>query len=262
MVFALSWLPDVLEAAGLKVAEVPGWRTRGRGEMGQVRGVICHHTAGPRPGNMPSLDVLIRGRLTGPKKLPGPLAQLGLGRDGTYYVVAAGRANHAGEGKWEGLSSGNSNFIGIEAENSGDKTDAWPEVQIDAYCRGAAAILSHVGSSHRMCCGHREYALPPGRKPDPLLNMNEFRQRVVAFMTGTAKPLLIPAIDDRERLTVRRGDHGDLVREIQRSLGITPEDGIFGAVTETRVREFQRLRGVVPDGIVGPKTWAQLDRGT
>ena len=30
MTFSLIWLPQVLENAGLKVAEVPGWRTRGR----------------------------------------------------------------------------------------------------------------------------------------------------------------------------------------------------------------------------------------
>src|SRR5580700_4344959 len=50
---------------------------------------------------------------------PGPLAQLGLGRDGTFYVVAAGRCNQAGQGSWQGVTTGNSSFIGIEAENTG-----------------------------------------------------------------------------------------------------------------------------------------------
>ena len=111
MVFSLTWLPGVLKAAGLKVAEVDGWRSRGRAEMGTVRGVICHHTAGSATGNMPTLDLLIKGR----SDLSGPLAQLGLGRDGTYYVIAAGRANHAGVGRWRGIDTGNSSFIGIEA---------------------------------------------------------------------------------------------------------------------------------------------------
>jgi peptidoglycan hydrolase-like protein with peptidoglycan-binding domain len=60
---------------------------------------------------MPSLRVLIEGR----SNLPGPLAQLGLGRDGTCYVIAAGRCNHAGAGLWQGVSTGNSSFIGTEA---------------------------------------------------------------------------------------------------------------------------------------------------
>src|SRR5262245_62937115 len=97
-VYALTWLPAVLEAAGLKVAEVPGWRERGRADMPNVRGVMCHHTATARGGNMPTLELLVAGRAAanGAPGLAGPLAQLGLGRDGTFYVIAAGRANHAG----------------------------------------------------------------------------------------------------------------------------------------------------------------------
>ena len=69
---------------------------------------------------MPSLDTLIQGR----SDLPGPLAQLGLGRDGTYYVIAAGKCNHAGAGSWKGVTSGNTDFIGIEAENTGLSNDS------------------------------------------------------------------------------------------------------------------------------------------
>jgi hypothetical protein len=35
-------------------------------------------------------------------------------------------------------------------------------------------------------------------------------------------------------------------------------DGAFGPATRSRVIEFQRSRGLTPDGIVGPKTWAAL----
>jgi hypothetical protein len=75
MAFSLNWLPQVLKGAGLKVATVDGWENRGVGDVGNTVGVICHHTAGPRNGNMPSLDTLLKGR----SDLPGPLAQLGLG---------------------------------------------------------------------------------------------------------------------------------------------------------------------------------------
>src|SRR4051794_23904644 len=126
MSFSLTWLPEVLEDAGLKVAEQPGWRNRGHDDVGTIKGVMCHHTAGPKNGNMPSLRVVTEGR----PGLSGPLAQLCLGRDGTYYVVAAGRAFHAGPGEWEGITTGNSSFIGIEAENAGDGTDPWPDKQI------------------------------------------------------------------------------------------------------------------------------------
>ncbi|HEX8379788.1 MAG TPA: N-acetylmuramoyl-L-alanine amidase [Allosphingosinicella sp.] len=255
MAFSLSWLPQILEEAGLKVAEQPGWLTRGHGPMGSVRGVICHHTAGPRTGNMPSLGVVTNGR----PGLSGPLSQLCLGRDGTYYVVAAGRASHAGAGQWEGITSGNSSFIGIEAENSGKQDDPWPEVQKDAYRRGVAAILARIGASSRMCCGHKEYALPAGRKPDPTFDMHAFRSDVAAIMAGTApvRPL-IPAADGRSRPTLRRGDRGGSVRRVQEKVG-AEVDGIFGPGTEVRVRRLQSASGLVPDGIVGPRTWAAID---
>ncbi|MSP02661.1 MAG: N-acetylmuramoyl-L-alanine amidase [Acetobacteraceae bacterium] len=255
MAYTLTWLAEVLEDAGLKVAEVAGWRVRGRGDVGSIKGVICHHTAGPAAGNMPSLGIVTNGR----PDLNGPLAQLGLGRDGTFYVVAAGRANHAGAGDWQGFTAGNSNFIGIEAENTGLPGDVWPAVQMDAYARGVAAILTKIGASPSMCCGHKEYALPKGRKPDPSFDMHAFRTRIEAFMSGAAKPLLIPAEDDKDRPTLRRGARDPLVATIQQKLGIAPDDGIFGSATEAKIREFQLSRHAVPDGIVGPKTWAALD---
>lgn len=261
MAFSLTWLPSVLKAAGLKVAEQPGWLDRGRGEMGRVRGVMCHHTVGPRTGNMPSLGGLTRGvRQKSGKLLPGPLAQLGLGRDGTYYVIAAGRANHAGEGLWQGITSGNSSFIGIEAENAGVVADVWPEVQLDAYVRGCAAILKHVGAPAIMCCGHKEYRLPKGTKIDPhSIDMNDFRAKVAAVMAGNgAVRPLIAAADGDGRATLRRGARGDLVKAIQKKLGLSPLDGVFGPMTEAKVRQFQRDKGLVPDGIVGPASWAAL----
>lgn len=253
MVLSLTWLPEVLEAAGLKVAETPGWRTRGRGAMGDVRGVMCHHTATAAPGNMPTLNLLINGR----HDLPGPLAQLGLGRDGTFYVIAAGRANHAGAGRWEGIVTGNSSFIGIEAEHSGRSADPWPAVQVDAYQRGVAALLKKMGRNANMCCGHKEYALPTGRKPDPTLDMPAFRNQVAALLAGKTPPPPIPAADEAARPTIRRGSTGPFVAQAQRALGVA-DDGKFGPGTEAAMRAFQRAAGLVPDGIVGPKTWAHL----
>ena len=258
MTYSLIWLPDVLKKAGLKVALIPGWQSRGHADVGSILGVICHHTGTPESGNMPSLDTLINGR----SDLPGPLAQLGLGRDGTYYVVAAGKCNHAGKGSWKGNTFGNTNFIGIEAENGGRTNDLWPEVQMDAYRHGVAAILTHIGQGADFCAGHKEYALPAGRKPDPLFNMDDFRSSVAEIMNGSVPaPKLIPAVEPLSqtgRATLRRGAIGELVRQMQTKIGVT-EDGNFGSKTEAALRAFQRDHGLVPDGIVGPKTWALLD---
>lgn len=255
MAFSLIWMPEVLRSAGLKVAETEGWTTRGVGDMKDVRGVMLHHTATGAEGNMPSLALLKSGR----RDLRGPLAQLGLGRDGTFYVIAAGRANHAGAGLWQGVQSGNSSFIGIEAENAGRASDVWPDVQMDAYRRGVAALLGHIRAMPIMCCAHREYALPQGRKPDPGFDMAVFRLDVERIMrgVGVTRPL-IPASDlATGRMTLRRGARGPEVEEVQRAIDVTV-DGVFGPATEAAVRRLQRERGLVADGIVGPKTWAAL----
>lgn len=262
MAFKLTWMPTTLLDAGLKVAEVDGWPNRGRAEMGEVLGVMIHHTAGPRAGNMPSLKTLRDGR----PDLSGPLAQLGLGRDGTFYVIAAGRANHAGGGDWKGVTTGNSSFIGIEVENTGlDNDFPWPAVQLDALARGAAALLRHEGLTEDWCMGHREYALPKGRKKDPTFDMKAFRKQIGQLLSPSAPaPLLIPAIEPKAppgvvpRPTLRRGDRGEAVRALQTLLGLLPPDGAFGPMTEAKVRAWQLGKGLVPDGIVGPKSWALL----
>lgn len=226
--------------------------------MGRVRGVMLHHTATKKTaaGNMPSLGVLKNGR----SDLAGPLCQIGLGKDGTCYIVAAGRANHAGAGVWRGVDSGNSSFIGIEAENPGDDEALWPAVQLDAYVRAVAALLRKINASPGMCCAHREYA--PGRKTDPKFDMDRFRGRVDDVMRGVApvRPQ-IPASDGSNR-TLRRGDSGEDVRRVQVAVGAVV-DGRFGPGTEAKVREFQRQYqqtdpDFVADGIVGPKTWKKL----
>lgn len=258
MAFTLTWLPTVLKNAGLKVAEDPGWPNRGHGDVGTIKGVMCHHTAGAKTGNMPSLGFVRQGSAT----LPGPLAQLCLGRDGTFYVVAAGKAFHAGPGRWQGLTTGNSSFIGIEAENTGGINDPWPAVQMDAYRRGVAAILQHIGQDQSMCCGHKEYRLPLGFKNDPTFDMDQFRQDVAAILSGAAPiPPPILKVDSQGRTTLRRGSEGNLVKEVQKNVGFVGAqvDGDFGPLTEAAVRRFQRAQGLVPDGIVGPKTWVALD---
>lgn len=129
-----------------------------------------------------------------------------------------------------------------------------------------AAILKHIGRSAEFCCGHKEYALPKGRKPDPLFDMDAFRSSVAGIVSGTApEPVLIPAAEPviqpgapAGRPTLRRSATGDLVKQIQKVIGVGI-DGNFGPDTEAAVRAFQSARGLVPDGIVGPKTWAALD---
>ncbi|MFC3695529.1 peptidoglycan-binding domain-containing protein [Chenggangzhangella methanolivorans] len=57
-----------------------------------------------------------------------------------------------------------------------------------------------------------------------------------------------------DRITIRRGDKGPVVAEWQRIIGVYA-DGDFGSKTEAVTMAFQKARGLVPDGIVGSKTW-------
>jgi len=171
----LTDLADILRNAGLTVVEVAGWKTRGHGVMASVKGILIHHTAGPATGEYPSLNVVRDGR----PDLSGPLSQLGLGRSGTWYVIAAGRAYHAGSTIDDSIF-GNSNAIGIEAEGTGSPSTNtghayWPEVQYQSYIKGVKALQAAYGIPTARVLGHKEAAVPAGRKPDPNFSMTEFR---------------------------------------------------------------------------------------
>jgi hypothetical protein len=171
----LTDLADILRGAGLTVVEVAGWKTRGHGVMSSVKGILAHHTAGAATGDYPSLGVVRDGRAD----LPGPLSQLGLGRSGTWYVIAAGRCYHAGSTIDDSIF-GNSNAIGIEAEGTGiPSTNTghayWPDVQYQSYIQGVKALQAAYGIPTSRVLGHKEAAVPLGRKPDPNFSMDEFR---------------------------------------------------------------------------------------
>ena len=69
--------------------------------------------------------------------------------------------------------------------------------------------------------------------------------------------------DPTKKPTLRRGSKGDSVKELQTILAKAGStlaiDGIFGVGTQSAVRAFQSKHGLVVDGIVGPKTWAELE---
>lgn len=168
----MVWLTDLADAcrrSGLTVIEQPGWRDRGHGPLMGVQAIIAHHTATPASatGDYPSLRVVRDGRAG----LDGPLAQIGLGRSGVVYVIAAGKCYHAGvtHQTWQG----NFYAIGIEAEHPG--TGPWPQVQYDAYVRLARALAAHYRVPASRVLGHKEIAKPAGRKSDPNFDMTVFR---------------------------------------------------------------------------------------
>jgi hypothetical protein len=59
--------------------------------------------------------------------------------------------------------------------------------------------------------------------------------------------------------TLKRGDSGNDVRELQKLLGVLQADGKFGIQTEEVVKLFQKMRNLKDDGVVGAKTREQLN---
>lgn len=175
----LLTLADRLRDAGLTVKEVSGWQTRGVQFDTKPQVVVGHHTASATGSDMPSLPILIHGR----SDLPGPLCQIGLSRTGVVYVIASGKANHAGPGQWGDVTS-SSLTVGIEAENNGTG-EPWPDKQLAAYDLCAAVLLDILEQPASMFCAHREWAVPAGRKIDPHgIDLDQMRGRIRLILEG------------------------------------------------------------------------------
>lgn len=142
----LTWLLPVLRDGGLDVGVVSGWESRGRpastGHSGPYHAVGFHHTGTRALGAHPTLGLVVRGR----SDLPGPLCHDLLSRTGKVWLVAAGRANHAGLSNGSGrlnTGDGNRQIIGTEVESSGyEKLTA---AQLEVIPVLAALKLRHIG---------------------------------------------------------------------------------------------------------------------
>lgn len=216
----VPWLADVLRNAGLTVVETNGWRGRGK-ELDAVEGVVMHHTASPRQSSLQTnLYVVTNGNGVG----PGPIAQCLIWRDGSCYLIADGKANHAGAGGPWGwlplsppgqLSVANGRTVGFECVNDG-VGEPWPAAQVIAMEIAAAAVLRHIGQDESRCLMHSEWA--PTRKIDPAgpnsriaLNPGSltwagysFRDRVASWLNPppTIPPTPTPSEDDVRYLHV------------------------------------------------------------
>jgi hypothetical protein len=185
---------NILRAAGLTVVETPGWRTRGHAGTFAPVGGLWHHTGGNK-----DLPVVLNGR----PDLAGPLAQLYHGRDGTFTVVCAGVAWHAGDGSQQVLDNlrkgiaptgdagaldladdctvGNHFLIGIESEGGLDGED-WPDEQIDSLAAGTAALCRELGISENHWAHHREWT----RRKTDMSYRGDLRGRVHQLLNPPA----------------------------------------------------------------------------
>lgn len=212
----LTNLADIARGAGLTVVEQAGWKNRGHGPMTDVQIIACHHTAGPKTGDAPSLRVVQDGR----SDLAGPLAHFVLARSGVVYVVAAGQCWHTGNTlqPWQS----NAHAIGIEAEASG--TEPWPAAQMLAYAKLCKALADAFRLPISRVLGHKEICAPVGRKVDPNFDMNEFRA-------------LVARADEKEWLDVATKD------EVKAAVF----EGVLDALKEWGYYRYPEGRNLVDD---------------
>ncbi|MFD7031819.1 N-acetylmuramoyl-L-alanine amidase [Streptomyces sp. NPDC059917] len=182
-----------LRGEELTVVEVGSWRTHNRnhkGPWGPVNGVMIHHTV--THGTKYTVEICRDGY----DALPGPLCHGVITKDGTVHLVGYGRANHAGAGDGDVLAAviaekllppdnqadtdGNARFYGFECENLGDGEDPWPEVQLDAIARAAAALCRAHGWTARSVIGHLEWQ--PGKIDPKGFTMRSMRDRVTELL--------------------------------------------------------------------------------
>lgn len=152
----LTWLAEDLRAEGCTVVEIAGWKSYGRPGDFDPDGPCWHHTGTTTSASnpAPTLDTCINGR----PDLDGPLCQVMIGYDGTVYVIAAGRANHAGAcsgfGPYTSTRDGNDQLVGLEIDYDG--TQKMSSAQKTAATKVSAVILRRLKHDHSWTVRHEE----------------------------------------------------------------------------------------------------------
>lgn len=169
------------------------------------------------------------------------------------------RAWHAGESSWAGETDINSRSIGIEIVNPGHEFGYvnFPLRQVAAVISLCKSILTRRGpiSSERIL-GHSDVA--PSRKQDP----GEKFPWGLLSESGIGH-WVRPAGLDLDGKTLKPGDRGDVVSQLQRRLrgygyGVT-ETGQYDDSLRDVIAAFQRhFRPARIDGIADPSTQLTL----
>lgn len=257
----MSYHTGVVEALrdyDLTVRFYPGWETAGSPTFAP-RGHVLHHDAFNRWTTPPPM--LKDGR----PDLAGPLCNTALDSDGVVWMVAAGRANHAGTGGWMGLY-GNTSVWGTEANNNGTGL-VWPDAQIAAYSSLAAAVGDYFGFPPDMNCRHAEWT---SRKIDPWgpwADGHRWEHHAAHFRYLVAQGGLDMPLNATDLLAV-----GITVKKCLDDVGVATGDDVAEVVAEVRADRRMMLdiidataRAAEVDpakvrSLLRPETRAALDR--
>lgn len=180
-----------LRALGFTVHEWPGWETRTNGYAATYKGGIVHHT-GSAYG--PAYQALVTGR----SDLSGPLCNYSGNSDGSFTVISAGPANHAGASG--GRSMGplpvatrfNPHVLGLEIVYPG--TQPMKPEQYRAALAWARVVADVVGGGNIECIrAHAETSITgkwdPGFAPGRTIDMNAFRRDAANFQAAETQDM-------------------------------------------------------------------------
>ncbi|MDN5895691.1 MAG: N-acetylmuramoyl-L-alanine amidase [Nocardioides sp.] len=191
----ISWLADVLTAAGVEVVTEGDWLNRSAGADFDPVGVLWHHTAATvtsADNPHPALDICINGR----SDLPGPLCQALVDYHGVFHLISANRANHAGKSGGSGpipAGDGNTLMVGWEIDYAGDQSGTggpeqeMSQAQYDASLKATAAVLTKLGTDASYARGHRETSTS-GKIDPSYIDLDSMRADVAAAMGEDPPP--------------------------------------------------------------------------
>ena len=281
---AADRIVEALRAEGVKLVELPGWRTHNRnhkGAWGPVNGVMLHYTAG-HPGSLAREAAYAKNILyDGYAGLPGPLCQFGIGTDGTVYLTGWGRANHAGTINAAALArvidgtlsldstetpgpdqvDGNSRLYGIECITAGNLT----EPQREAAVRVCVAICRAHGWSGRDVIGHGEATRRKTGDPRGV-NMGHFRRDVMARLRNPvdAAPKPTPPTTPPPTTPILEEDPVPTHRELRPTLQHSGKDWqlMDGSIVEAKdhpQRASVTAQLTAPPGVTGEARLVSYD---
>lgn len=166
--------------------------------------------------------------------------------------MGGGQWNNPRGGRWFPTNAQIDGFL----RNCAQVARQW-SIQIDRR-----TLLSHAEVEPTLGVAQRakwDFDYPLGfvktQTRDPVAIGDELRQEIASLARGI--PSSRPPAQPVARPMLRQGDRGDHVRHLQQRLGIAV-DGAFGPATRAAVVKLQRQNQLLPDGIVGPMTWAAL----
>ena len=194
-------------------------------------------------------------------------------RNRACWAIGGSKQSNYGGSLYKVATNQNSISIEMCVRNKGDKSSGSKDWYfenatiegtarlaahlLDQYCIPIDRMIRHYDVNGKFCPGVTGWIAPMGGED----RWNDFKERVKAII-GTKKHSVL-----------KLGSNGEEVRQLQESMirhgfcdchdyknvkGFC--DGDFGGRTRAYVMMMQEALGLENDGIVGPKTWAEVDR--